>query len=112
MNIRAIADKIGMDYDAALEDFCGDVSAISARLLSFPEENSLDALEVAVKEGNAEESRKAARSIRKGAEKIGLTRLAEACSRVEKSEGKELEDSFKDLRTLYISITSVLEGGE
>ena len=48
MNIRSIADKIGMDYDTALEDFCGDVSAISSKLLSFPEDNSIDALEAAV----------------------------------------------------------------
>ena len=112
MNIRSIADKIGMDYDAALEDFCGDVAAISTKLLSFPAENGLQALEAAIDTGDMEGARKAARTLRKSAEKISLSKLAEECSKVEKAEEAELNNAYKSLRTLYISIVSILEGEE
>lgn len=112
MNIRSIADKIGMDYDAALEDFCGDVSAISSKLLSFPEDNGIGTLEAAVDSKDAETAHKAARALRKSAEKLCLTRLAEECSKVEKSDVDGLEGAYIPLRSLYISIASILEGEE
>ena len=34
MNIRALAGKIGLDYEKTIEDFCGDVSALGAKLSS------------------------------------------------------------------------------
>ena len=45
MNIRSIADRIGMDYEGALEDYCGDVGALSARLAAFPSECQMEKLE-------------------------------------------------------------------
>lgn len=112
MNIRSIADKIGMDYDTALEDFCGDVSAISSKLLSFPEDNSIDALEAAVDSKDTETAHKAARALRKSVEKLSLTRLAEECAKVEKADEAGLEGAYMPLRALYISIASILEGEE
>ena len=30
---KAIAEKIGMDYEAVMEDYCGDVSALKDKLM-------------------------------------------------------------------------------
>ena len=69
-------------------------------------------LEAAVDSKDAETAHKAARALRKSAEKLCLTRLAEECSKVEKSDADGLEGAYIPLRSLYISIASILEGEE
>ena len=48
MNIKAIAGRIGMDYDNVIEDFCGDTGEIRKKLESFTEDCDFSALKVAV----------------------------------------------------------------
>lgn len=85
MNIRSIADRIGMDYEGVLEDYCGDVRALSARLAAFPSECQVEKLTKAASEGNGDEARAEAKRIRKLAEKIGLGDLAARCHAYESS---------------------------
>ena len=77
-----------------------------------PEDNGIGTLEAAVDSKDAEMAHKAARALRKSAEKLCLTRLAEECSKVEKSDADGLEGAYIPLRSLYISIASILEGEE
>ena len=110
MNIKSIADSIGLDYEMAMEEFCGDVSALGEKLISFPKSTSLAELESAINEGRNDDARTEARKLRKNAEKIGLRKLAESCSELEKSE--DPEKTFLPLRAMYISIVSILGGAE
>ena len=50
MNIKAIASRIGMDYDNVIENFCGDTSEVRKKLESFIDDCNFTALESAIEE--------------------------------------------------------------
>lgn len=108
MNIKTVADLIGMDYDAVLEDYCGDVSLLNERLVAFPSSTSLDNLSMPLKVGDYETLRIEAKKLRKASEKIGLTKLAAACKTLEKADGTDLQVAYNEVKKLYESVIAVL----
>ena len=110
MNIRNIAARIGMDYEEALEDYCGDVAALSERLESFPCECHIEDLESAVESGSEEDARREAKRIRKLAEKAGLATLRDRCHELERSERESWQAELASIKALCSEIISVIEG--
>lgn len=108
MNIKALAGKIGLDYENTLEDFCGDVSALSDKLKRFPKECGIASLEAAIELDDALAIRKAAHAIRKASEKVGLTSLTKAASRVEDAEDEKLNCACQALIEKYNEIQEEL----
>ena len=107
MNIKAIAERIGMDYENVMEDYCGDVAAVKERLLRFPSDTDLSALEGCVSSGDMDGIRREAHRIRKCAKKLGLGSLAGIASHLEETgEGLDM------LRTTRDSICSVIGEAE
>ena len=84
MNIRAIADKIGMDYEGVMEDFCGDVGAVREKLMAFASGNIAESIDGCLGSGDYAGARKFAHSLRKNAEKLGIKKLAERRSGMRK----------------------------
>ncbi len=110
MNIRAIAERIGMDYDGVMEYYCGDVAVVKEKLMQFPESASLEKLEAAIEADDETAVRKEAHAIRKAAEKLGLQEMAKAASAVEEVSRGKLPDDFSKLKAIQKEICSVLEG--
>ena len=110
MNIRNIATRIGMDYEKALEDYCGDVTALSERLAAFPSQCHIEQLENAVKSGVAEDIRKEAKRIRKLAEKAGLATLSGKCHDLENAGTDGIQTGFSEVKTLCSEIIGIIGG--
>lgn len=108
MNIRAIAKQIDMDYDNVLEDFCGDVAAISAKLENYLADCSFETLAAAVKADEAEAVKKGAHRIRKCSEKLGLTQMAKLASTLENAKADKATSAFEPLEKEYRKIEEVL----
>ena len=64
MSIKSLAERIGMDYDSVIEDFCGDVSALKDSLKAFHEAEDINNLKKAVESMDIEGIRKASHKIR------------------------------------------------
>lgn len=97
MNIRALAGKIGLDYEKTIEDFCGDVSALGAKLKGFAAACNLDELKAAMDKDDAAAIKKIAHSIRKASEKVGIMPLVKAASRVEDAEEAKASSACQTL---------------
>lgn len=108
MNIRAIAKQIGMDYDNVLEDFCGDVSAIKAKLESYIEDVSFSALTSIIDKGDIAEVRKAAHKVRKASEKLGLTVMAKYAAVLENSKEDKMQSAYETLEKEYRKVEEIL----
>ena len=93
MNIKAVADKIGIDYEKTVEDFCGDVSALSSRLQAFASSNAIETLKTLQDKADAAGIKKLAHGIRKDAEKVGLETVAKASRRVEDADTDKLKSA-------------------
>lgn len=109
MNIKAIAEKIGMDYEAVMEDYCGDVSALKDKLIAFPSSADLTALEQSISERNADGMKKEAHKIRKCAEKLGLHEIAKLASRIEEVNHEKAVSDFAELKTARDAVCSIIE---
>lgn len=77
MNIKAIAGRIGMDYDNVIEDFCGDTGEIRKKLESFVSDCDFPALRSAVESGDGEDIRKRAHKVKKTGENSVLSHWSE-----------------------------------
>lgn len=110
MNIRAIADKIGMDYEGVMEDFCGDVSIVREKLLSFAGSDISSSIDTCIAAKDYEGARKLAHSLRKNAEKLGIRSLAEYAGRVEEVSDDKIAGDWKDTKELYSSIINAIKG--
>lgn len=109
MNIRAIADKVGLDYENIIEDFCGDVKALSEKLSSFTETITLEDLKASIEKKDYDGARKAAKAIRKGAEKVGLKDLVKAAQYAEEAKDEKLHSAVASLIEKYEEIKKVLD---
>ena len=96
-----------MDYEEALEDYCGDVSALSAKLAAFPGECHIERLAEAVAADDGTAVRTEAKRIRKLAEKAGLKSLAAECHALEGSDGGY--EGAEAIRTMCETVISVIE---
>ncbi len=101
MSIKSLADKIGMDYESVLEDFCGDVSALKEALRSFSSSHDEDALKNSVEKMDKEGVKKEAHRIRKSAEKLGLENLKVAAARLEEVNEEKVPSDYKHLKEIY-----------
>lgn len=109
MNIRALAGKIGLDYERTIEDFCGDVSALGEKLKGFTAACNIDALKNAMSANDAAAIKKAAHVIRKASEKVGITPLAKAAGRVEEAEDSKIQAACQTLIEKYNEVIDYLE---
>ena len=112
MNIRALAGKIGLDYEKTIEDFCGDVSALGAKLKGFSSACNIDELKSALSENNTAAIKKAAHAIRKASEKVGITSLAKAASRVEEAEDAKIASACQTLIEKYSEVIAFIAENE
>ncbi len=108
MNIKALAGKIGMNYDSVLEDFCGDVTSIRAKVESLLSECSIDDLVAAYKAGDEEGVKKAAHTIRKKAEKLGLELLIKAALQVEEAKPGRIQAPYENLVKEFMKVKDIL----
>lgn len=76
MNIKAIAGKIGLDWENALEYYGGDIGMLKEKLASFEKDTAFDELRKAIEQKDSEMVIKRAHKIKKAAEKVGLNTLA------------------------------------
>lgn len=93
MNIKAIANKIGLDYENALEDFCGDVSELSSRLQKFASSDVVNELKKSFENGDHANIKKIAHSVRNSSEKIWLTNIAKIAGRVETADDDKIKNA-------------------
>lgn len=93
MNIKAIATKIGIDYENVLEDFCGDVSALGEMLQAFSEASFSSKLKEALDKADHESIKSLAHKIRNNSEKLGLSTIAKAARRVEDADLDKIKNA-------------------
>ena len=108
MNIKAIASRIGMDYDNVIEDFCGDTSEIRKKLESFISDCNFTALESAVEQNDEELIKKCAHKVKKTGEKLGLSDLVKHAAMLEEAKSAKLATTFAALKTEYKKISEIL----
>ena len=108
MNIKAIASRIGMDYDNVIENFCGDTSEVRKKLESFIDDCNFTALESAIEANDEEQIKKCAHKIRKTGEKLGLTNLVKQASLLEDAKNGKIAPSYDFLRKEYLEIAKNL----
>ncbi len=109
MNIRAIADKIGLDYENIIEDFCGDVAALGSKLSAFTETCKLDGLKTAMENKDYDAVRSEAKKIRKAAEKVGLKDLKKVAEHAEEAKDDKLHSAVSSLIQKYEEIAKYLD---
>lgn len=78
MNIKSLAKKINMDYEGLMEVYGGDVSLIFDKINNFENETAFSALAEAIQAEDKESISKAARKVKKVAEKLSITPLYDA----------------------------------
>lgn len=109
MNISAIADKIGLDYENIIEDFCGDVAALGSKLSAFTENCRIDGLEAAMESKDYDTARSEAKKIRKAAEKVGLRDLKKAAEHAENAKDDKLHSAVASLVQKYNDVAQCLD---
>ena len=112
MNIKALAGKIGLDYEKTMEDFCGDVSALGSKLKGFAAACNVDELKAAMDDNDIAAIKKAAHAIRKASEKVGIAPLAKAASRVEEAEDAKIASACQTLIEKYNEVIEYLDKEE
>ena len=112
MNIKAIASRIGMDYDNVIEDFCGDTSEVRKKLESFITDCNFTALESAVEQNDEELIKKCAHKVKKTGEKLGLTDLVKYAAMLEDAKSGKISTSFEVLKNEYNKISEILQKEE
>ena len=105
MNIKAIANKIGMDYEGALEYYGGEVHLLQAKLDSFISDADFDSLKSAVDSNDEAAVKAQAHKIRKIAEKVCLRNLEHLASNLETSGNL---NAFTPLEKEYNEIVKAL----
>lgn len=108
MNIRTIADRIGMDYEGALEYYGGDVSLLKSRLESFVKDVDFPSLKLAVENRNEEETKARAHRMRKLSEKVCLTELVKLSEILENARGLKEIHAFLTLEKEFCRIEKLL----
>ena len=108
MNVLAISEKLGLDYDEALEYWGGDVAALKDKLAKIQEDADFASLEKAVEADDAAAVQQAAHRIRKAAEKVCLKRLEKAAEAVEKAKDHREKALFEALRAEWQETVEVL----
>ena len=93
MNIKAIADKIGIDYETVLEDFCGDVSELGSRLQRFAASDVITELKNALEAADHAHVKSLAHEARNKAEKVGLKNIAKVARRVEDADDDKIKNA-------------------
>lgn len=109
MNIRSIAKSIDMDYDSVLEDFCGDVQSITAKLESYLSDCDFDSLRAAIEKEDAEAVRKGAHRVKKCSEKLGLKAMEKYAATLENAKSDRIAGAFEPLEKEYNKVKEVLE---
>ncbi len=109
MSIKSLAEKIGMDYESVIEDFCGDVSALKNALKAFPSSGNITALKECVANKDSEGIKREAHRIRKSAEKLGLGELKTAASRLEEVNAEKVPGDADHLERLFESAVKAIE---
>ena len=110
MNIRAIADRIGMDYEGVMEDFCGDVSIVREKLLSFAGSDVSSSIDTCIADNDYAGARKLAHTLRKNAEKLGIKALAERAGRRVEVREEKIAGDWQETKELYLSIINAIKG--
>ena len=101
MSIKSLAEKIGMDYENVLEDFCGDVSTLKDTLRNFSSSHDEEALRKSVEAMDGEGVKREAHKIRKSAEKLGLEDLRTAAARLEEVNEEKVPADYQHLKAIY-----------
>ena len=109
MSIKSLAEKIGMDYETVLEDFCGDVSALKDALRKFPSSCDAELLKKSVDTLDTENVKKEAHKIRKIAEKLGLENLRIAAARLEEVNPEKIPADYNYLASIYQKTLEAIE---
>ena len=99
-----------MDYEGVMEDFCGDVSIVREKLLSFAASDTAESIDRCIGDKDYAGARKLAHSLRKNAEKLGIKALAERAGRVEEVSDEKIEGDWKETKELYASIINAIKG--
>lgn len=85
VNITNFAQKLGLDYEKIVEDYCGDMQALAHDILVFPELCRLDDVEKALNEKDVTAVHTAAHRMRKAAEKLSLDEIVRLSRRLEEA---------------------------
>ena len=109
MNIKAIANKIGIDYEKVVEDFCGDISTLGARIENFASSDFANKLNAYLDSSDYENTKALSHSIRKDAEKIGLDSIAKSAKRVEDADSDKIKNATLILIEKIKDATSIIE---
>ena len=109
MNIKAIADKIGLDWEEALEYYGGDIAMLKERLASFEADTSFPELKKAVEDKDEERIVKGAHRIKKASEKVGLNTLAKIAGELEEAKGLKEMPIFLELEAEYQKVVKALK---
>lgn len=109
MNVKAIAGKIGLDWEEALEYYGGDINMLKEKLTSFEDDTSFDALRKAIEEKDSEMVAKGAHKIKKASEKVGLKNLARIAGELENSKGLKETPLFLELEKEYQKVITALK---
>ena len=96
MNIKFIAEEIGLDYEQALEYVGGDIGELKGKLMSLDKDSDFAKLEEAVEKEDPEEIATYAHKARKAFERVSLGKLAILAGRVE--EARTGNGSYKELK--------------
>jgi len=97
-----------MDYDNVLEDFCGDVSTITAKLESYLKDVDFPSLKAAMETKDAGAIVKAAHKVKKASEKLGLKTMTKYASTLENSKSDKMEAAYETLEKEYSKVEEAL----
>ncbi len=106
MNIKFIAEEIGLDYEQALEYVGGDIGELKGKLMSLDKDSDFAKLEEAVEKEDPEEIATYAHKARKAFERVSLGKLAILAGRVE--EARTGNGSYKELKAEYAKVSKIL----
>jgi len=96
MNIRECYDAFGGSFNDVYERFGGSEDFVRMFILKFPKDESMNTLEKAIEEGNAEEAFRAAHTLKGLCANLAITRLRESVSELtEQLRGRTL-DTYQD----------------
>ena len=107
MNIKFIADSIGLDYEQALEYVGGDIGGLKDKLMSLEEDSHFKDLEAAILENKSDAIAKEAHKARKAFERVCLYNLASLAGKVE--ETKSGSTIYKELKDEYDKVLKILK---
>lgn len=107
MNIKFIADNIGLDYEQALEYVGGDIGGLKDKLMHLEEDSHFKELEAAIEKNNAEAIAQTAHKARKTFERVCLNNLASLAGKVE--ETKNGSSVYRELKDEYDKVLRVLK---